>query len=192
MLHEAMVFDVTATEQPNQLISCGDDNVATARCTAPLRFLCLRRQAHTQLVVRYDWRTAKVLNRWAGHTRCVNKVVYCNATQTAFSGADAVAVRSGGELLADASCPALPGAASRDTTVRQWSPKSEDSTQVFKGHTLNVQALAVDKGATARWVPRSPRELADGLADDSRHGGGERRPRLLRAVLGRHQRCGDL
>lgn len=58
------------------------------------------------------------MQRWEGHTRGVNAVVYGPTTGCAYT-------------------------AGRDLTIRQWSRRDTTSTCLFEGHELNVAALAL-------------------------------------------------
>lgn len=75
-------------------------------------------------VVAFDWTGGrKVVRRWAGHTRGVNKVVAAPALGAAFS-------------------------CSRDLTIRQWRYDDGDAVQSLEGHELTVSGIAVRADCT--------------------------------------------
>lgn len=95
----------------------GDEvvNAVAAGCAAGEWLTC----AEDRVVALTDWRTGRVVRRWRGHEKGVNRVL--------------AAPRTGGAV-----------SASRDTTVRLWSA-ADEPLAVLRGHELSVSAIALSE-----------------------------------------------
>jgi hypothetical protein len=51
-LHSDAIFDVASTDESNTFLSCSND----------------------QTIVRFNWQQNVILDKWLGHSSCVNKV----------------------------------------------------------------------------------------------------------------------
>jgi len=96
-LHTDMIYDIIVTGNSNETISCGVDKT----------------------IVRYDWKNKTIQNKWAHHSKSVDKLVYGERSKHLFSG-------------------------SRDTTIRQWNLNSKAEVQSYRGHTLPVSGLVIN------------------------------------------------
>jgi len=96
-----MIFDIVCTSTPSETISCGVDKT----------------------IVRYDWKGKSVMNKWALHSKSVDKLAYGEKSKLVFSG-------------------------SRDTTIRMWTTANKVELACLKGHMLPVAGLVVNPDNT--------------------------------------------